>query len=85
MSQTSLDIRILFSFFVGSVLAAKFAILREFQTVFQDFFILVGEIIDPFALGTLHFDHVILRHKFFNKTRKQTLGLLFWLYRVASV
>jgi hypothetical protein len=42
---------------------AMFAIFFQFNSIFQSFFILLGKIINSFALRALHFYHVILRHK----------------------
>ena len=41
---------------------AVFAIFLQFNSIFQSFFILLGKIINSFALRALHFYHVILRH-----------------------
>ena len=46
-----------------SVLLAGIAILHHFQSFLQGLFVLVGKIIDGFALGAFKLDHVVLGHK----------------------
>jgi hypothetical protein len=53
----------LFGFFMKCVLGAIFTVLFDLQAILEGFFILTGKIVHAFALGTLHFDHVVLGHR----------------------
>lgn len=83
-ASLKMTIRVLFCFLMQGVLPAVPAIFFHFQPVFQDFFVLVGKIIDFFANRALKFNQVILRHKniyficyFLARSRNRTDNLRF--------
>jgi len=45
--------------------AAGRAMLLHFQSSFESFFVLSGEVIHLFAFGALQLDHVIVGHRTF--------------------
>jgi hypothetical protein len=52
--------RILLCFLVSSMLLAPFTKLLHFQTIRILLFILLGMIVGPMAIGTLHHNQIIL-------------------------
>jgi len=63
----------LFRFFMESMLLAGIAILLHFQPFLQDFLILVGKIVDGFALSAFQLDHVVLGHKNHKQPKRDSL------------
>jgi hypothetical protein len=55
---------LLFGFLMQGVLFANRTILLQFQTLKQNFLVLVGMIVSRLANRAFHFDHVLLGHKY---------------------